>query len=48
MSAFEEGRQARRDRKPREANPYPSGPARALWNDGWDTSDTILRALGQS
>lgn len=46
MTTFEEGRQARRDGKPREANPYQAWPSRALWDDGWQASDTILRALG--
>ena len=47
MSAFEEGRQARRDGKLREQNPY-AGNAHLwyLWDDGWVTSDTMLRALG--
>jgi len=46
--AFEEGRQARRDGVARSANPYPSGPPRASWDEGWDTTDTILRSLGLS
>ena len=46
--AFEGGRQARRDGVARSANPYPSGPSRTLWDDGWVTADTILRALGLS
>ena len=46
--AFEEGRQARRDGVARSANPYPSSPLRKLWDEGWDTSDTILRSLGLS
>jgi ribosome modulation factor len=46
--AFEEGRQARRGGVARNANPYPSGPSRASWDEGWDTTDTILRSLGLS
>ena len=44
--AFEKGRQARRDGVSKSANPYPNGPSRAMWDDGWVTTDTILRALG--
>lgn len=47
MSTFEEGRQARRNGQPRTANPHPPGPMRVMWDDGWVTSDTILRSLGQ-
>jgi len=46
--AFEEGRQARRDGMARSANPYPSGPLRTSWDEGWDTSDAILRSFGLS
>lgn len=46
--AFVEGRQARRDGVARSANPYLGGPSRTLWDDGWVTADTILRALGLS
>ena len=46
--AFEEGRQARRDGVARSANPYPSGPPRKSWNEGWDTTDAILHSLGLS
>ncbi len=45
---FEEGRQARRDGVARSVNPYTSGPSRKLWDEGWDTTDTILRSLGLS
>lgn len=48
MNCFEEGRQARRDGKARAANPYPSGPMRSLWDEGWMASDTILRSIGLS
>ena len=46
--AFEEGRQARRDGMARSAKPCPGGPPRKSWDEGWDTSDTILRSLGLS
>jgi len=45
---FEEERQARRDGVARSANPYPSGPSRKSWDEGWDTTNTILRSLGLS
>ena len=46
--AFEEGCQALRDGVAKSANPCPSGPAWKSWDEGWDTSDTVLRALGLS
>ena len=47
MSAYEEGRQARREELALTACPYgvESAAFRASWLEGWRDSDAILRAL---
>jgi hypothetical protein len=44
VTAYTEGREARRNGEPITANPYESLSA-SWWESGWRDSDTMLRAL---
>jgi hypothetical protein len=46
MTAYEEGRLARRNGLPISANPYGDTSTGRSWSEGWKDSDTILRSLG--